>query len=141
MSTKITPPPSGNIEAVSEATKPVASPRKISRRKMLALTGTATLVLVAGGGVWRAADQGVFSTGEGPAYIPWTDWRTPTKGPLDLVRPLSWQPIPITPNPGSSRLRPPRSTFLPTPPAALARLILFCGKCIWGWVVLWKTYY
>jgi len=53
---------------------------------MLALAGTGTLVLVAGGGVWRAADQGVFSTGQGPAYQPWDDWRTPTRGPLNLVR-------------------------------------------------------
>ncbi|GHO65423.1 Tat pathway signal protein [Ktedonobacter sp. SOSP1-52] len=43
-------------------------------------------MLVVGGGVWRAADQGVFSTGEGPAYEPWDDWRTPTSGPLNLVR-------------------------------------------------------
>jgi hypothetical protein len=28
----------------------------------------------------------VFSTGEGPAYELWDDWRTASKGPLDLVR-------------------------------------------------------
>jgi hypothetical protein len=44
------------------------------------------LVLVTAGGVWRAADQGVFSTGEGPAYEAWDDWRSASKGPLDLVR-------------------------------------------------------
>ena len=44
-------------------------------------------VLVAGGGVWRAYDQGVFRVGEGPAYEPWKDWRTgPAGGPLALVR-------------------------------------------------------
>jgi hypothetical protein len=44
-------------------------------------------VLVAGGGVWRAYDQGVFSVGEGPAYEPWKDWRTNSpNGPLTLVR-------------------------------------------------------
>jgi len=53
---------------------------------VIALAGTGTLVLVFGGGVWRAADQGVFSTGAGPAYEPWDNWRTATKGPLDLVR-------------------------------------------------------
>jgi hypothetical protein len=58
----------------------------ISRRKALALAGGGTLVLLAGGTVWRAADQGVFSTGQGPAYEPWDDWRTARKGPLDLVR-------------------------------------------------------
>jgi hypothetical protein len=68
---------------------PAAGPpprKKLSRRKLFALAGTGTLVLSAGGGVWRAADQGVFSTGEGPAYEPWDDWRTATRGPLDLVR-------------------------------------------------------
>jgi hypothetical protein len=60
--------------------------RKLSRRKVLALAGGGTFVLVGGGVVWRANDQGVFSTGQGPAYEPWDDWRTSTKGPLDLVR-------------------------------------------------------
>lgn len=47
----------------------------------------ATLVLVAGGGVWRAADQGVFGVGEGPAYEPWKNWRTNEgEGPIELVR-------------------------------------------------------
>ena len=32
-------------------------------------------MVVAGGIVWRAYDQGVFSVGEGPAYEPWKDWR------------------------------------------------------------------
>jgi nitroreductase len=38
-----------------------------------------------GGGVWRAWDQGVFSTGDGPAYEPWKDWRNAKDGPLALV--------------------------------------------------------
>jgi hypothetical protein len=43
--------------------------------------------LVAGGGVWRAYDQGVFSAGKGPAYEPWKDWRShPNEGALALVR-------------------------------------------------------
>jgi hypothetical protein len=44
-------------------------------------------VLVAGGGVWRAWDQGVFSVGQGPAYEPWRNWRSASDGPLGLVRP------------------------------------------------------
>ena len=84
MSTSITPP--GNEEIVSASPNPTLPHKKFSRRKVLALAGTGTLVLVAGGGVWRAADQGVFSTGQGPAYQPWDDWRTPTRGPLNLVR-------------------------------------------------------
>jgi hypothetical protein len=84
MSTDITP--TGNEEIVSASPNPTSPHKKLSRRKVLALAGTGTLVLVVGGGVWRAADQGVFGTGEGPAYEPWDDWRTTTKGPLDLVR-------------------------------------------------------
>jgi len=44
-------------------------------------------VLIVGGGVWRAYDQGVFSVGQGLAYEPWENWRTDTDdGPLSLVR-------------------------------------------------------
>ncbi len=78
--------PSNNEEVVSASPAPVPPRKKLSRRKVLALAGAGSLVLVVGGGVWRAADQGVFSTGQGRAYEPWDDWRTATKGPLDLVR-------------------------------------------------------
>jgi hypothetical protein len=84
MSPDFTPP--GNEEVVPGSPAPVPPRKKLSRRKVLALAGTGTLVLVGGFGVWRAADQGVFSTGQGSAYEPWDDWRTPTRGPLDLVR-------------------------------------------------------
>ena len=44
-------------------------------------------IAVVAGGVWRACDQGVFSTGQGPAYEPWKNWRDEaTDGPLTLVR-------------------------------------------------------
>ncbi len=43
-------------------------------------------VLVAGGGVWRAWEQRVFSVGQGPAYELWKDWRSASEGPLGLVR-------------------------------------------------------
>ena len=46
---------------------------KLNRRAFLRWTG-AGLVAVVGGSVWRAADQGVFSVGQGAAYEPWTDW-------------------------------------------------------------------
>jgi hypothetical protein len=62
------------------------APQRLSRRKALALAGSGTLVLAVGGGVWRAADQGVFSTSQGPAYAPWDDWRSATPSPLNLVR-------------------------------------------------------
>jgi nitroreductase len=54
------------------------------RRSFLKGAGVLTVAVV-GGGVWRAWDQGVFSTGEGPAYEPWKDWRNAKDGPLALV--------------------------------------------------------
>ena len=56
----------------------------MKRRSLLKGAGALTVV-VAGGGIWRAYDQGVFSVGEGPAYEPWKNWRD-ASGPLTLVR-------------------------------------------------------
>jgi len=33
------------------------------------------VAVLAAGGLWRAEDQGVFSTGRGPAYDPWRTWQ------------------------------------------------------------------
>jgi hypothetical protein len=56
------------------------------RRSFLKGSGVIS-ILLAGGIVWRAHDQGVFSGGEGRAYVPWQDWRSdPGTGPLALVR-------------------------------------------------------
>ncbi len=58
----------------------------MTRRSFLTGAGVVT-VLVAGGGVWRASDRGVFSVGEGPAYEPWKNWRGDAgDGALALVR-------------------------------------------------------
>jgi len=57
----------------------------MQRRQFLKASGT-VIVLVAGGGVWRAYDEGVFSVGQGPAYQPWRDWQSEKGGPLSLVR-------------------------------------------------------
>ena len=58
----------------------------MKRRTFLKGAGALT-VLVAGSGVWRAYDQGIFSIGQGPAYEPWKNWRTDaSEGPLALVR-------------------------------------------------------
>jgi hypothetical protein len=48
----------------------------MKRRSLLKGAGVVSVVVV-GGGVWRAYDQGVFSVGEGPAYEPWKNWRDP----------------------------------------------------------------
>ena len=59
----------------------------MQRRSFLKGAGVVTVVVV-GGGVWRAYDEGVFSVGEGPAYEPWKDWRKDSNdgSPLALVR-------------------------------------------------------
>ncbi len=54
------------------------------RRAFLKGAGAVTVAVV-GGGVWRAWDRGVFSTGDGPAYQPWKDWRNAKDSPLALV--------------------------------------------------------
>ncbi len=46
----------------------------MNRRHFLRGAGVIS-VLISGGMVWRAIDQGVFSTGEGPAYQAWEDWK------------------------------------------------------------------
>ena len=61
----------------------------MQRRSFLKGAGVVTVVVV-GGGVWRAYDQGVFSIGQGPAYEPWKDWRDNSdEGALGLVRPAA----------------------------------------------------
>jgi nitroreductase len=57
----------------------------VKRRSFLKGAGVVAVV-VAGGGVWRAYDRGVFSVGQGPAYEPWKNWRDTKDGPLSLVR-------------------------------------------------------
>jgi len=50
--------------------------------------GIAQLAVAAGGaGTWRAIDQGVFATGEGPVYAAWGEGAgTSGGGAVDLVR-------------------------------------------------------
>ncbi len=62
------------------------STKTISRRNLLK-GAVAVTVLVVGGGVWRAVDQGVFSAGQGPAYEPWQNWQDDdAQGPMALVK-------------------------------------------------------
>ncbi len=49
-------------------------PRRLSRRQALQVAGGATVLLV-GGTLGRAYDQGVFDGGDGPAYDPWRSWQ------------------------------------------------------------------
>lgn len=58
----------------------------MNRRRILKGLGAVTVV-AAGGVVWRAVDQGVFSAGRGPAYEPWETWDIDSgRGPLTIVR-------------------------------------------------------
>jgi hypothetical protein len=64
----------------------MTSQPKLSRRSFLRAGGV-LLVGLAGGSVFRASAQGVFSVGQGPAYEPWTTWRSDmNEGELSLVR-------------------------------------------------------
>ncbi len=57
----------------------------MNRRRFLRGLGTIT-ILVLGGAVWYADEEGAFSQGKGPAFAPWTDWDQPQAGMLALVR-------------------------------------------------------
>jgi hypothetical protein len=50
--------------------------------------GAGLVAVAAGGfGTWRAVDEGVFTTGTGPAYAAWNDWAgQPGGGAVNLVR-------------------------------------------------------
>jgi nitroreductase len=80
------------VQARAEGTPaapPADAPRPVlHRRKLLGLAGAGTLVLIVGGVIGRAADQGVFSTNTGPAYDAWRtwDWDLPGGDNVDLVR-------------------------------------------------------
>src|SRR4029077_12823114 len=57
-----------------------------NRRRVLQVAAGA-IALVGAGVAWRAWDQGVFSTGEGPAYEPWLTWEGgDAASPRHLVR-------------------------------------------------------
>lgn len=62
----------------------------LTRRRLFRIIGGASAlvtVVAVGGGAVRAVDQGVFATGDGPAYAAWGDWDgTPGEGHLNLLR-------------------------------------------------------
>ena len=59
--------------------------RGISRRRFLAGAGLVITAAAGGGILYRAADNGVFSVGQGVAYAPWSDLDDLTGTPVDLV--------------------------------------------------------
>ena len=60
--------------------------KKFTRRSLLKGAGAMTVLAICGS-VWRAYDQGVFSSGKGPAYEPWKTWKTDVvDGPLALIQ-------------------------------------------------------
>ena len=62
------------------------SKKKFNRRSLLKGAAAITVMTV-GGSVWRAYDQGVFSSGQGPAYEPWKTWKSDViDGPLALIQ-------------------------------------------------------
>src|SRR5947209_2007803 len=66
------------------------APARLSRGAFLrwmARAAGAGVVVLATGTTWRALDQGVFASGQGPASQAWRDWPgTPSEGLLALVR-------------------------------------------------------
>ncbi|GAA0352745.1 Acg family FMN-binding oxidoreductase [Bacillus horti] len=76
-------------EGTEETIEAKTNPENIAwtRRKFLKRAGATLLVVSVGGILWRAVDQGVFSTGKGPAYELWdVHADEPVTGPLALVQ-------------------------------------------------------
>jgi len=84
-------------EAVATDRAPLAGKEEtMSRRRFLRRAGLgigAVAVLGAGALSYRAYDQGVLATGEGPAYEPWSDWSDGT-GLLPLIGAATLAPSP-----------------------------------------------
>jgi hypothetical protein len=58
----------------------------LSTRRTVLRAGAGALIVGTGAGVWRAWDQGVFRSGEGPAFEAWNTWDDAAPGsPLRLV--------------------------------------------------------
>ena len=70
---------------MAKPTSPQPLP-KTSRRTFLKRAGAVTLIAVGGGSVYRAADRGVFSVGQGEAYRPWKTWHEEQTGTMALVQ-------------------------------------------------------
>lgn len=68
----------------SEDTAPKHS--GVSRRKVILGAAGGVVAVIVGGTLWRAEDQGVFSTGQGPAYEPWEEWNSGSPQSMNLVR-------------------------------------------------------
>jgi nitroreductase len=66
------------------------SPHPVGRRGFLKTVGAVSALVAVGAtgaATWRAVDQGVFSTNQGPAYEAWLAWNDEAGGvPLNLVR-------------------------------------------------------
>src|SRR3954469_5307890 len=96
----ITEQPAGVSTRVSDPDEsPLAGKEEtMSRRRFLQRTGLGLgAVAVLGSGVlgYRAYDQGVLTTGEGPAYAPWSHWHNGS-GLLPLVGAATSAPSPPT---------------------------------------------
>ena len=69
---------------------PINSSVATSRRNFLkrgAQTIGGIAIVAMAGGVWQAADEDIFSPFDGPAYDPWTTWKTePLAGPMALIQ-------------------------------------------------------
>jgi len=110
---------------------------KFTRRDFLKLGG-ATLVVAAGGSVWRAIDQGMFSAGEGPAYEAWKNWRDAVAPFERIVAAGILASNPHNSSPGCSAFRRQALTCLPTPAARLGWLTRSAVRCSLAWGAPWK---
>jgi len=111
----------------------------MQRRSFLKGAGVITVVVM-GGGVWRAYDQGVFSVGEGPAYEPWKDWRKDSNdGALALVRAAILAASPHNTQPWLFKVTSSSIELYIDTNRNTGPLIPICGKSTSGWAALSRT--
>ncbi|MFH0071258.1 twin-arginine translocation signal domain-containing protein, partial [Peribacillus sp. NPDC056705] len=79
---------------------------RTSRREFLKKAGASLLAVSFGGLIWRAVDQGVFSTGKGPAYELWSEDETSSlSDPLAMIQAATLASNPHNSQPWLFRVR------------------------------------
>src|SRR6185295_17648561 len=63
-----------NEDALPASSAQCDEEANVSTRRTILRLGAGALVAGGAAAAWRAWDQGVFSTGQGPAYEPWNTW-------------------------------------------------------------------
>lgn len=107
----------------------------MNRRAVLIGLGAAGLGVASAGG-WRLYDNHVFSTAEGPAYLPWVDWQQDGPSPWErLVRAAVLAANPHNSQPWKFHLLDAGVDVYADTSRRIGQSIRFFAKCTWGLAV------